>query len=45
MINDQGYAFIQNIVATAILQVETNSNSAAIDLMNIPIPSDNIITD
>ena len=40
-----GYDFAQNLVANMILQVQSGVDNASINLMNIPLPSENTVTD
>ena len=45
ILTQRGYTFAQNIVANAILQVETGDSQATIDIMSIPVPADVLFND
>ena len=45
MLSNDGYAFAQNLVANSILYVKSCVKSASITVMNVPLPSDKIVTD
>ena len=45
LLTNSGYAFAQNLVANSILQVKSSTPTASITSMNVPLPSDKIVTD
>ncbi len=45
MLTTDGYTFAQNLVANAILQVQSGKIDASIQMMNVPLPATNAILD